>query len=211
MKILCWNTDDAVWMHWNQVVTVGISLVRAETIEDVRQALIATPSDFEYCFMYLGNESFSKDVEDVAALCSMFPKQKVVVFPNQFSQSAALRLFSVGVNGQCAPYIGKEQLSLVLSVIDSGEIWGGKAFIEQLIQQSKPPETTSDITLSYLSDRELSVASYIARGFSNKQVALELEITERTVKAHLTSVFKKTNTKDRLALALLMKSQIVVR
>ena len=206
LKILCWNTDDAVWTHWNSVVAVGISLFRAETIEDVRESLTVSPSEFEYCFMYLGNDSFSKDVEDVAALCSAFPKQKVVVFPNQFSQSAALRLFSVGVNGQCAPYIGKEQLSLVLSVIDSGEIWGGKAFIEQLIQQSAPTEPTSNNTLEHLSDRELSVSRCIAKGLSNKQIALELEITERTVKAHLTSVFKKTNTKDRLSLALLVKS-----
>ncbi|RCX01136.1 DNA-binding NarL/FixJ family response regulator [Marinomonas foliarum] len=210
LKILCWNTDDAVWMHWSQVVTVGISLFRVETLEEMSQALTATPSEYEYCFMYLGNESFSKDVEDVAKFCSKFPNQKKVVFPNQLSQSAALRLFSVGVNGQCAPYIGKEQLSLVLSVIDSGEIWGGRAFIQQLIQQSARPEITSNNALEHLSDRELSVAICISRGLSNKQIALELEITERTVKAHLTSTFKKTNTKDRLALALLIQTQNLV-
>ncbi|MFT4574653.1 MAG: DNA-binding NarL/FixJ family response regulator, partial [Marinomonas primoryensis] len=40
----------------------------------------------------------------------------------------------------------------------------------------------------------------------NKKIAHELDITERTVKAHLTSIFKKTNTKDRLALALLAQN-----
>lgn len=207
MKTLCWNTDDAVWRHWNQIVSVSASLVRVETLEEVYHALETTESGFQYCFIYLEDTSLPKQVEEVVALCSAFPNQKVIVFPNQSSQAAALRLFSVGVSGQCAPYIGKEQLSLVLSVVDSGEIWGGKAFIQQLIMQSTAPTEIHNDELDDLSERELNVAQHVARGLSNKQIALEMDITERTVKAHLTSIFKKTNTKDRLALALLAQAR----
>lgn len=192
------------------MISRGVSLVRVDTLEEVRQILSAKPSEFEYCFFYLDQEFFAKDVEDVASVCAELPQQKVVVFPSQHSQSAALRLFSVGVNGQCAPYIGKEQLILVLSVIKSGEIWGGKAFIQQLIQQSALPVAQPNSALDELSERELSVAQCVSKGLSNKQIALELNITERTVKAHLTSIFKKTQTKDRLALALLVKPQSIV-
>ncbi|MBU2239198.1 MAG: response regulator transcription factor [Gammaproteobacteria bacterium] len=210
MKTLCWNTDDAVWKHWNQIVSVDSLLVRAETFEEVYQTLEAASSSFTYCFIYLEDKFFSKQVEEVVALCSAFPKQKVIVFPNQSSQAAALRLFSVGVSGQCAPYIGKEQLSLVLSVVDSGEIWGGKAFIQQLIMQSTAPAEIHNDELDDLSERELDVAHGVSKGLSNKQIALEMGITERTVKAHLTSIFKKTNTKDRLALALLAQTRYAV-
>ncbi|WP_421853978.1 helix-turn-helix domain-containing protein [Marinomonas sp.] len=211
MKTLCWIADDAVWKHWNQVVSVGASLVRVETLDEVYQALETTESGFQYCFIYLEDKSFSKQVEEVVALCAAFPKQKVIVFPNQTNQAAALRLFSVGVSGQCAPYIGKEQLSLVLSVVDSGEIWGGKAFIQQLIMQSSAPAEIHNDELDDLSERELNVAQHVAKGLSNKQIALEMDITERTVKAHLTSIFKKTHTKDRLALALLAQTRYAVR
>lgn len=210
MKTLCWNTDDAVWKHWNQIVSVSDSLVRVKTLEEVYHAL-ETASGFQYCFIYLEDISLPKQVEEVVALCSAFPNQKVIVFPNQSSQAAALRLFSVGVCGQCAPYIGQEQLSLVLSVVGSGEIWGGKAFIQQLImQQSAAPEEIHNDELDDLSERELNVALHVARGLSNKQIALEMDITERTVKAHLTSIFKKTNTKDRLALALIAQTRYAV-
>lgn len=182
------------------------SLVRVEHLEDVYDAFKATSAVFKYCFIYLEDKSFSTQVEDVVALRSRYPNQKIIVFPNQTSQAAALRLFSVGVSGQCAPYIGKEQLKLVLSVVDSGEIWGGKVFIQQLIQQSALTAKTYGSELDCLSERELSVTQLIAKGWPNKQIALEMDITERTVKAHLTSIFKKTNTKDRLALALLAKN-----
>lgn len=208
---MCWNTDDAVWKHWNQIVSVSASLVRVKTLEEVYHALETTESSFQYCFIYLEDTSLPKQVEEVVALCSAFPNQKVIVFPNQSSQAAALRLFSVGVSGQCAPYIGKEQLSLVLSVVDSGEIWGGKAFIQQLIMQSTAPVEIHNDELDDLSERELDVAQYVSKGLSNKQIAFEMDITERTVKAHLTSIFKKTNTKDRLSLALLAQTRNAVR
>ncbi|MBR7887855.1 response regulator transcription factor [Marinomonas sp. A79] len=210
MKILGWNTDSAVWKHWNKVIPVGADMVRVSSVEQVSAALNTQQATFSYCFIYLGDDAFSQQVEDVVALCTAFPQQKFIVFPNRSSQAAALRLFSVGVSGQCAPYIGKEQLDLVLSVVESGEIWGGKAFIQQLIMQSsgQVPVADSKNALGDLSERELTVAQHIAQGQSNKQIALDMEITERTVKAHLTSIFKKTNTKDRLALALLAQTQI---
>ncbi|AWY01288.1 helix-turn-helix transcriptional regulator [Marinomonas primoryensis] len=206
MKILCWNTDNAVWKHWNQVISADTSLVRVEVLGDVYETLQTASLEFKYCFIFLQDKLFSKQVEDVVVLRSVFPHQKIIVFPNQTSQAAALRLFSVGVSGQCAPYIGKDQLDLVLSVVDSGEIWGGKIFIQQLIQQSATTAQVNESELEDLSERELSVAQCIAKGWSNKKIALEMDITERTVKAHLTSIFKKTNTKDRLALALLAQS-----
>ena len=192
------------------MISADVSLVRVEALDDVYETLKKTSSEFKYCFIFLEDQSFSKQIEDVVALRSVFPNQKVIVFPNQTSQAAALRLFSVGVSGQCAPYIGKDQLELVLSVVDSGEIWGGKIFIQQLIQQSAGTAQVNDSKLEDLSERELSVAQCIAKGWSNKKIALELDITERTVKAHLTSVFKKTNTKDRLALALLAQNYYAV-
>lgn len=205
LKILCWNTDEAVWKHWNRVITTNGSLERVENFENLYQSLQI--ESFKYCFVYLSDNSFVKQVEDVVSLCLDFPNQKIIVFPAQSSQQEALRLFSVGVSGQCAPYIGRDQLSLVLSVVDSGEIWGGKAFIQQLILQSATTiMNVQNNELEGLSERELSVAQFIARGLSNKHIAFEMNITERTVKAHLTAIFKKTNTKDRLALGLLVQN-----
>lgn len=206
LKILCWNTDDAVWTHWNQVISANVDLLRVKSEEEVRRALQGLSGEFDYCFIYLADDAFSKQVEEVVALRGAFPKQKIIVFPNQLSQTAAIRLFSVGVSGQCAPYIGEEQLSLVLSVVEAGEIWGGKAFIQQLISQSAT-NVMNEESVEGLSDRESNVAQLVAQGLSNRDIAHEMNITERTVKAHLTSIFKKTNTKDRLALALLIQNR----
>jgi len=59
--------------------------------------------------------------------------------------------------------------------------------------------------LQELSPRELEVANMVSTGENNKEIAKQLTISERTVKAHLTSTFKKINVSDRLHLALFMK------
>lgn len=218
MKILCLSTDEAVWNHWNTIVDSSATLCREHGFSEIDNAL-ASEETYKYCFIYLAHNDFSANVESVVSLQRKYPKQIIIVFPNQASQAAALRLFSVGVLGQCSPYIGREQLKLVLSVVDSGEIWGGKTFINSLITQSASLKGASDDkedslqsredekdVLVELSDRERNVATLVSNGLSNKQIANEMDITERTVKAHLTTIFKKTHTKDRLSLALLVQN-----
>jgi DNA-binding NarL/FixJ family response regulator len=57
-----------------------------------------------------------------------------------------------------------------------------------------------------LTAKEKLVAELVAKGFTNKEVAKQLAITDRTVKAHLTAVFDKLGVRDRVHLALLLKA-----
>ena len=56
-----------------------------------------------------------------------------------------------------------------------------------------------------LTKREIEVAKSVADGCSNREIAERLNISERTVKARLTSIFQKLDVRDRVQLALLMR------
>lgn len=51
-----------------------------------------------------------------------------------------------------------------------------------------------------LSNREAEVAELVTQGLSNKEVANRLFVTEKTVKFHLTNIYKKMNVKSRAQL-----------
>ena len=51
-----------------------------------------------------------------------------------------------------------------------------------------------------LSNREAEVAELVSKGLSNKEVASQLFVTEKTVKFHLTNIYKKMNVKSRAQL-----------
>jgi two-component system NarL family response regulator len=55
-----------------------------------------------------------------------------------------------------------------------------------------------------LTVREQQIAALVGGGGTNKQIARRLAISERTVKAHLTEIFRKLGITDRLKLALLL-------
>lgn len=105
-------------------------------------------------------------------------------------------------------YMVAENLKMALDVIASGSVWLYPEFIQRLISgatKEDVPEKVTDIRLELLTDKEKEVASLVAEGLSNKEIAKHLDITERTVKAHLTHIFEKLEISDRLTLALMIK------
>ncbi len=67
-----------------------------------------------------------------------------------------------------------------------------------------PPESqAAPAWQEKLTERELQVARLIAQGASNKEIARQLDITERTVKAHVAALLEKCSARDRLQLSLI--------
>ena len=72
--------------------------------------------------------------------------------------------------------------------------------IERVLADPKPRRAgTKEGEGIALTDRECEVLSGVARGETNKKIALDLGIAERTVKAHLASIFNKLGVDSRSA------------
>jgi DNA-binding NarL/FixJ family response regulator len=69
-----------------------------------------------------------------------------------------------------------------------------------------PPIVPDTLDLNSLTSRETMVAERVAHGASNREIAEVLKISERTVKAHLTTSFEKLGVRDRVQLALRMNN-----
>ena len=119
----------------------------------------------------------------------------------------ALRLLRRGVRGYGNRYMRPENLKQAAAAVRAGQVWMPPAIISRMINTFSPaePEPAEPLSLDQLSKREREVADLVARGLSNKELADQLYISVRTVKAHLTSIFSKTGVRDRLALAVKMK------
>ena len=71
-----------------------------------------------------------------------------------------------------------------------------KSFRELSVEEEEAPGKD---TYSPLSNREVEILDYIARGNSNKEIAKSLKISDQTVKNHITSILKKLSVNDRTA------------
>jgi DNA-binding NarL/FixJ family response regulator len=72
-----------------------------------------------------------------------------------------------------------------------------RAARQLLTSRTRAPTVSVDLT-----KRELEVLGLVRQGLANKQIARRLGITERTVKAHLTSTFQRIGVADRTQAAL---------
>lgn len=144
------------------------------------------------------------------------PDAILVVCTDTPNEIEGVEVLQKGANGYTNTYVTGSLLSEVVKAVLRGDIWAGPELLQKLLRRllSNNPATNSKVDTAEsvdcfdgLSSRELDVLSVLVTGASNKEIARELDITERTVKAHLSSIFKKTGASDRVSLVLLARRQ----
>lgn len=89
-------------------------------------------------------------------------------------------------------FLDQSLTKYIFNIIQGNSISGKEAVIEQ-----------SNVDFGELSKRELEILKYISKGMSNKEIAAQLYLSDKTVRNSLTTIFKKINVKDRVQAAIL--------
>ncbi|MEO5574370.1 MAG: response regulator transcription factor [Gammaproteobacteria bacterium] len=153
-------------------------------------------------------------IQGVAVLRRRCPDLKLMIFSDIPTEEEGMALFKLGVHGYANAYMSPELFSEAIKVVQSGEVWVGRKLMQRLIADltganpQPAPAKAINKTLRLLTEREIEIALLISKASSNKRIASVLKITERTVKAHLSSIFRKTGAHDRLQLALQVNGQV---
>jgi DNA-binding NarL/FixJ family response regulator len=155
----------------------------------------------------------------VASLRKRNPATKIVALNRTVSDEAELMLFKSGVRACCRRDIDPPLLARVVGAIEQGELWIRRSLTprlldelgEKLRHENRVAAASTVGRLAELTLREREIAALIGNGDSNKQIARQLAITERTVKAHLTGIFRKLGIADRLGLALRVTATVEVK
>lgn len=148
-------------------------------------------------------------VKEPAALLATVKKAApgcpVIVLSNVTNDEEGMAVLEAGAAGYTGALAIAEVLRHIETVVDNGGLWVGPELLQRMIVAlgkragARDPAT---VNLDKLSEREREVALAVAAGATNKEVAQKLAITERTVKAHLHSIFETLKLRDRLQLAI---------
>ena len=132
----------------------------------------------------------------------------VIIASSEPNDAEGIAAMDAGASGYCHAYANEATLQQVLEVVASGELWVGRSLLTRLLKgvdrgvEQREAATPNQSWRAKLTEREGEVAHMAAQGASNLGIAEALGITERTVKAHLTTIFEKLEVADRLQLAL---------
>lgn len=204
--IILATADIKTSQRWRSSLGASLESIAVDSMSALRTQLKQYPQTTVVLHESLPGIS---GVADFSGLMKDFPRARLFVLADIPEEQQGIELIRAGVLGYANTHIRPDILREAFKVISLGEIWVSKRLLQWLVNHCGPSDQynkalSSHKALGTLTPGEQKVMGHLLEGDSNKQIAQKLQITERTVKAHLTSIFRKTGVKDRLHLALLV-------
>jgi DNA-binding NarL/FixJ family response regulator len=138
-------------------------------------------------------------VDATAAVTAARPGTKVIVLTSFAEAPRVHAALDAGAVGYLLKDAEPEDILRALRDADAGGVPLSPRAAAALLPQNRP---ASHATADSLTERERDVLRLVAAGLPNKSIARRLEISEKTVKAHLTRVFTVLGVSDRTSAAL---------
>ena len=146
----------------------------------------------------------------IASIQKLRAAARIIVLTEAPDEREGIAILKAGARGYCHRDIDIALLEKATHVVLKGEIWVGRKLIPHLLeeltvlteQRRRDAPGRSDERLERVTPRERQIVDLLSVGASNKEIAKRLNVTERTVKAHLTAIFRKLGLSGRLQLAL---------
>jgi len=118
-----------------------------------------------------------------------------------------LECVRLGAKAYCNSHMAALHFHQLLQLLANGQSWFPPQMLDEtfkLAQQAVKPAQNQQ-QLKILTARERELAQAVAEGKSNRQIADMFDISEPTVKTHLSNIFRKLELKDRVGLVLYLK------
>lgn len=127
------------------------------------------------------------------------PESKVIAVSMHTMPAYAKRMLQLGAMGYVTKNSSKEEM--IAAIIEVSE---GKKYIceevKNILAQQELDESAAQGDMNNLSRREIDIIKLIKEGMSSKQIALELDISLKTVEVHRYNILKKLKLKNTAAL-----------
>jgi DNA-binding NarL/FixJ family response regulator len=135
----------------------------------------------------------------VPAIRALFPNARIVVIARAPEADRQIQWIKGGAHGivdEAREDIDFEHLDTVIDVVLADQVWAPRKIVSHLVLEgthAKPNGGQEELT-----DRERQLIGFLQLGLSNAQIAERLFISEKTVKGHLTNMYRKLQVKNRL-------------
>jgi DNA-binding NarL/FixJ family response regulator len=131
------------------------------------------------------------------------PESRVVVLTSMSEHSRIVEALNAGADGYILKHAAPDELLNAIRAAHDGGVPLDPIAARAMLTKRQQPRPDAGLT-----DRERQVLHLVGDGLPNKQIARRLEISERTVKAHLTSIFQRIGVRDRTQAALWVERNI---
>ena len=138
---------------------------------------------------------------------------KIIMLTSHNDESAVLNSLKAGANAYCSKEINLQRLVQVVNSVLDGASWFDPSISQVVLKAATSGNNTEPVKKANdynLASREQQILKLITEGYSNTEIAKELNVSINTTKAHVASILQKLVVDDRLQAALKALKEKVV-
>jgi DNA-binding NarL/FixJ family response regulator len=136
-------------------------------------------------------------VTAIAHIRRDFPDTEVIALTSVLEDEAVMKAMRAGAMGYLLKDTQAEELRRAIKAAAAGQVQLSPQAAARLMREVRAPESPEKLT-----ERETDVLRLLALGRANKEIALELNIGEKTVKTHVSAILRKLGVPSRTQAAL---------
>ncbi|EIK97878.1 two component LuxR family transcriptional regulator [Pseudomonas sp. M47T1] len=188
-----------------QAVTLGLGadtrLVEVASIAELETQLTAK-ADWDLVLLDL-NMPGAYGFSGLVLLRGQYPQVPVVMVSAQEEAAVVVRAREFGASGFIPKSSPLEVIQEAVRNVLDGEVWWPPQAFEAVSVSAEAKAASEG--LASLTPQQFRVLTMVCEGLLNKQIAYELSVSEATIKAHVTAIFRKLNVRTRTQAALLLQ------
>lgn len=144
------------------------------------------------------------------AIVENYPVVKIIILTGSEGEANVMTALKTGARAYVLKGVAARELVNILHTVQSGEVYVTPSLAANLLSEmtAGSRNETSQNTFEKLTEREHEILALIAAGTSNKEIGLQLHLTEKTVKHYVTNILQKLQVHNRVQAAILaLKSE----
>jgi NarL family two-component system response regulator LiaR len=138
-------------------------------------------------------------VEAIPPVIEKSPNTKILMLTLRMDEAVIFEALKAGAKGYISKNASISDLVKAIQTVHEGELWVERKMISTFFEQDGAGrKDQGDTPKDGLTEREQEVLMCLTSGTTNKEIAAALSISEKTVKSHLNSIFRKLHVSRRL-------------
>jgi NarL family two-component system response regulator LiaR len=139
-------------------------------------------------------------IEATRQVCAICPSTRVIVLTSFADDDKIFPAIKAGATGYLLKDVSPADLANAIRAVHAGEIHLHPDVTKRLVDQVASPST--ELGPDELTPRETEVLQLIAQAMSNREIAQALNVSEKTVKTHVSNILSKLHLADRTQAAI---------
>ncbi len=144
-------------------------------------------------------------IRAAAKIASLFPDVRIAILTVSEAEDDVMEALKAGAHGYILKGVSGRELCEAVGEIARGGSYVSPTLAARLLKffNSDKQDAGPQARLEELSKREDQILRLVAQGLSNKEIALALDLQEKTVKHYMTAILKKLHVRNRVEAAIL--------